>query len=277
MVTDAVSAARMRAVLLAVFCILFWVAAGKLNSMPRHVVAREIEILLPVWVQVLMAGGERNLAANIAAIRGLVVATEKLRPEEYEFLARVQQDVSWLNPAHEDNYYAAAAILPWSGQLDAAQLILARATAARPFDYQPAFLYAFHLYHFKGDSIGAAKWLRDAAEKLPDDDNKLVMQNLAARWVDKASNLELAIQVVEALAKQTGRRDFRRYLETRVERLRMLQSLREAAKRFSILRGRAPDTLDELVSSGVIDKLPADPFGIGFAIDATGEVVMKAY
>ena len=275
MLTEGVFGAKMRVALLAIFCMVFWLTAGKLNSLPRHAAAREIEILLPVSVQVLMAGGERNLAANIAAIRGLVVATEKLRPEDYKFLAKVQMDVSWLNPAHEDNYYAAAAILPWSGQLDAAQLILARATGARPFDYQPAFLYAFHLFHFKGDAIGAAKWLRDAAEKLPEGDDKLVMQNLAARWVDKSPNLELAIQVVEALAKQAGRRDFRRYLETRVERLRMLQSLRGAAKRFFNLRGRAPHELNELVSSGVIDKLPVDPFGIGFAIDATGEVVMK--
>jgi hypothetical protein len=124
--------------------------------------------------------------------------------------------------------------------------------------------------------LGAAQWLRDAAVRLPEDDNRLVMQNIAARWVDKASDIDMAIRVVEALAKQAGRRDFRRYLETRVERLRTLQRLREAAAKFVSLQGRRPVTLDELVTSGVLNKLPKDPFGFGYAINANSEIIMKS-
>lgn len=254
----------------------FWILAPKLDSLPRNTVAREIEVLLPVWAQVLMTAGDRNLAANVAAIRGAVVATEKMRPEEYDILAKVQLDASWLNPLHEDNYYIAGAILPWSGQFDAAQTILARATHARYFDYMPAFLYGFNLYHFKGDALGAAQWLRDAAVKLPEDDNRLVLQNIAARWAEKTKDPELAVRVVEALAKQAVRKDFKRYLETRVERLRMLLRLQEAARKFESMSGRRLNSLDELVSSGVLKALPVDPFGIGFTIDSSGEIVFKS-
>jgi hypothetical protein len=100
-------------------------------------------------------------------------------------LGQVQKDASWLNPAHEDNYYIATAILPWEGQVDPTQVILRRATLARFFDYQPPFYYAFNQVHFKGDAFGASEWLRQAAEKLPDPEERVTLADFAARWLDR--------------------------------------------------------------------------------------------
>ena len=156
--------------LLALALALCFVAtAERLKTVPRQAVDLELQVALPLFVQVFMSAGDRYLAANLAAIRALVVTTDKMRPEDYRILGKIQEDASWLNPAHEDNYYIATAILPWNGELDAAQTILKRASQARQFDYQPAFYYAFHLLHFKGDAVGASAWLRAAAEKLPSD------------------------------------------------------------------------------------------------------------
>lgn len=258
-----------------VLAVVFVVTAERLKSVGRQSVSVEIQVALPLFVQVFMAAGDRNLAANIAAIRALVVSTDKMRPEQYRILGKVQEDVSWLNPAHEDNYYIAAAILPWSGELDAAQKILARASRARSFDYQPAFFYAFHLLHFKGDAVGASAWLREAAEKLPEGDERLQMQNLAAIWLDKAQDIDLAIRVVEAMAGQSKRKDFRNYLEQRVTRLRALQQLRTAAASFQQRHGRPLTDLRELVDSGYIRALPSDPFGFGYVLDKQGRIVLR--
>jgi hypothetical protein len=114
---------------------VFVSSAQHLKLAPRQSVNVEMQVALPLFVQVAMAGGDRFLAANIAAIRALWVDNFKMQREEFKVLAKVQEDVSWLNPGHEDNYYIAAAILPWNGELDAAQRILARATMARRFDY----------------------------------------------------------------------------------------------------------------------------------------------
>lgn len=253
----------------------FFASARFLQTAPRQRVDVEMQVALPLFIQVFMTAGDRFLAANVAAIRALVASTGKMKPEDYTVLAKVQRDVSWLNPAHEDNYYIAAAILPWAGQLDAAQTILARASLARPFDYQPAFYYAFHLLYFKGDALGAANWARAAAEKLPDPDERLAMQNFAARWLDKARDLDLAIRIVRVMAKQSKRPDFRRYLEQRVERLQNLKALRAAAAMFREQQGRPPATLDELVRSKLLPAVPGDPFGFGFAIDVKGEIVLR--
>lgn len=252
-------------------------AAQQLKSAPRQTVSVEMQVALPLFVQVFMAMGDRNLAANIAAIRALVVATDKMRPEEYAILGKVQKDVSWLNPAHEDNYYIAFAVLPNYGEVDAAQTILARASRVRFFDYQPSFFYAFNLFFIKRDVVAASAWLREAAEKLPDDNQRLTMQNMAARWIDKADDVDVAIRVVEALARQARRKDFRDYLETRVKRLHMLQELRTAAALFEERNGRRPVSVDELLSSGTLRKMPVDPFGFGFEVDARGQIVLRTF
>ena len=255
--------------------LVFVFSAERLKSAPRQSISVEMRVALPLFVQVFMAMGDRHLAANFSAIRALVVAPEKMRPEEFRILAKVQEDVSWLNPAHEDNYYIAFAILAQFGELDSAQTILARASRARFFDYQPSFFYAFNQWYYKHDPAGAAAWLREAAEKLPDPDQRLTMQNMAARWIDKAQDTELAIRVVEAMAKEAKRRDFRAYLELRVVRLRQLHQLRIAAVAYRERFGQPLPNLQELVSSGILPALPQDPFGFGFGFDRQGEIVLR--
>ncbi len=256
--------------LLLVGVAVFLGSNAALDRQKRVSASAEIQVALPLFVQVLMAGGDRFLAANLGAIRSLITETAKMDPDEYKILARVQVDASWLNPAHEDNYYIASAILPWNGQVEAAQVVLRRASIARPFDYQPAFYYAFNLAQFKGDMFGASQWLRTAAAKLPDENERLTMENFAARWLDHANDLTLAINVVEAMAKQAKRSDFRKYLLLRAQRLRDLLALRQAADAYREKFGQPLQRLDELVGSHLIAALPVDPFGFGYSVDARG-------
>lgn len=250
--------------------LLFIGTSVSLRQQKRVNASAEIQVALPLFVQVFMAGGDRFLAANLGSIRALITESARMHPDEYTILAKVQADASWLNPAHEDNYYVATAVLPWNAQVDAAQTVLRRASLARPFDYQPAFYYAFNLVHFNGDAAGASEWLRIAAAKLPNDDERLIMENYAARWLDKADDLGLAIAVVESMAKQAKRKDFRNYLLLRAQRLRDLLALRQAAERFRQKTGQPAQTLEQLVSNGFLATLPVDPFGIGYSLDDRG-------
>lgn len=254
--------------------IIFLCSVEALKLQPRSRVSPELQVVLPLFVQVGMSGGDRYLAANLAAIRALVTNTKNMTADQFVLLAHIQDDASWLNPAHEDNYYIAAAILPWNGQLEAAQRILRRASQARPYDYQPAFLYAFNLFYFNGDALSAADWLRRAAEKL-NDDEKLALQNIAAKWLDRSKDLDSAIGVVSALASQAKRKDFRAYLETRVLRLKDLKLLRAKAADFRQRYGRNIESMNDLVESGLLKTLPEDPFGFGFDLDQRGEVILR--
>lgn len=253
----------------------FFLAQKRLQSMQRPVVTTEIQVALPVFAQVVLMGGDRYLAANWAAVRALVTETMRMTPDEFHILGLVQQDAAWLNPAHEDNYYIAAAILPWEGQVDAAQSVLRRATAARPYDYQPPFYYAFNLFHFLGDSSAASAWLRQAAPKLGNADERIMLEDFAARWLDRSHDLELAARIVDAMAAQTKRKDFADYLHQRSRRLRDLAALRQAASSYRERFGRSPEALHDLVRAGLIAEEPADPFGLGFGLNAEGVPIFR--
>ncbi|MDE2598997.1 MAG: hypothetical protein KGL40_05180 [Rhodocyclaceae bacterium] len=255
---------------------VFVYAQERLEGRPRLRPAGEIGVALPLFIQVALAGGDRYFAANIAAVRALVTDPGKMTADEFHVLARVQEDVSWLNPYHEDNYYTAASVLPWYGQLESAQVILRRAMLARPFDYQPGFFYGFDLLHFRHDPAAASAALREAASRMPDDsDDRMMLENMAARWLDRVDDLDMAIEVVEAMAKGGNRKDFRDYLKLRAQRLRMLKEVRTAAAAYRQQTGQPVRSLDQLVAARLLKAVPVDPFGMGFTIDANGRVFLK--
>jgi len=261
-------------VLLLLGALAFAFATDRLASVKRVDPSPELAVALPLFVQVAMAGGDRHLAANMAFVRALVTESQRMTADDYRLLAKIQRDVAWLNPAHEDNYYIAAAILAWNREVNAAQYVLRRAAQARPFDYQPSFFYSFNLYYFDKDPVAASAWLREAAEKLDDPNERLAMRNFAARWLDRSKDLELAIRVIEAMATHERRPDFRKYLLRRVERLRILAGLREAADRYRRQTGQPLKQIDQLVAAGLIDAVPADPFGFGFAVGKDGDPII---
>jgi hypothetical protein len=56
-----------------------------------------------------------------------------MKAEDYAVQAKLQRDIAWFNPLHEDNYYIGAAMLPWNGELDAAQYVLRKASDGADF------------------------------------------------------------------------------------------------------------------------------------------------
>jgi hypothetical protein len=250
--------------------LLYGMALWRLNGVPHASMVQEMQVALPRFVQVAMAGGDRYLAANMAAWRSLVASTEKMQQDNFAVQGRLQADASWLNPAHEDNYYVAAAILPWFGELETAQYVLRRASEARPYDWQPALYYAFNIYHFERDPVRAAQWLQKSAPHVRLESDRYMLENIAVFWFEKGYQPATALKILESMAATARSGGFRKYLETRAERLRLVLALQEAAEIYRIRHGRAIRSLQELVDTKLITDIPVDPFGIGFGVNDKG-------
>lgn len=225
-----------------------------------------LSVALPVPLQMLYAGGDRYLAANVGAWRAIMVGTGELPAATLRALAQVQEDVSWLNPWHEDNYYTAAAILPWAGELAPTQTILRRATAARRHDVYPPFYYAFNQWYFAGDVAGGVASLLVAAEHSRDPGERQALTVMAARWSEQSDETATAIAMVHAMAERTRDRALKDYLGLREQRLHGLLTLRQAAQKFAAEHGRAPRSLDEMLAGGLVARIPEDPLGGGYAV-----------
>lgn len=235
-----------------------------------------MSIAIPVPMQMLYAAGDRFLAANIGAWRAIVVGTQKLPPETLSALAKVQEDVSWLNPRHEDNYYTAAAILPWEGKVASAQTVLWRASEALPEDVYPPFYYGFNQAHFLGDIPGAVQAFHLAAQHAQDVGTRQALTVIAAKWSEKADDATLAVQMVRVMAEGTRDKALKEYLNLRIERLEQLKVLREAQNQYLRSQGKPLNELSDLVDAGILPKMPEDPLGGGFALKNNTIVLLPA-
>lgn len=262
---------RYTCLLFALACFLAYSALlPVLYSQKRGLVSSEMEVALPRFVQVLMAAGDRFLAANIAGFRALVVSTDTMSTDKYHVLGLVQSDAAWLNPAHEDNYYIAAAILPWNGEVAAAQYVLKQATFARVFDWQPPFYYGFNALHFFKDPTTGGEWMRIAAEHTQDEMEQIQLQQLAANSVSKGDDIEQSIRLHRMMAKGTRHKSFARFLEKRAVRLENLQVIKQAATRYREVFGRNPYYIQDLVDVAYLATMPRDPFDMQYALDGQG-------
>lgn len=259
--------------LLALGCfIAYAVIVPRLFDRPRAPPAAEMQVALPRFVQVLMAGGDRYLAANLAGFRALVSTPHTMAAENFHVLGIVQSDAAWLNPAHEDNYYIAAAILPWYGEVDATDFILRRSTQARPFDWQPPFYLAFNSMHFRKNPVEGAKWLLEAAHHVSSEIEQIELEQLAALWVAKGEDAEFAIRMHRSMASGTQNKGFARFLERRATRLENLLQLNQAVEKWRAQNGRVPAGLEELVARKMIGEVPSDPFGGHYFLAPSGKV-----
>jgi len=265
-------AERNRGLLLALACLAAnAVIVPRLFERPRPPASAEMQVALPRFVQVMMAGGDRFLAANLAGFRALVSDPYAMTAENFRILALVQSDTASLNPAHEDNYYIAAAILPWHGEVEATQFILRRATAARPFDWQPPFYYAFNAMHFLKNPAEGAEWLREAARHTTDEMEQINFQQLAALWASKGEDPEFAIRMHRAMARESKHKGFANFLEKRAARLENLLTIDRAIARFRAAAGRTPERLEDLLAAGLLPAIPEDPFRGRYLIDRNGK------
>lgn len=256
----------------AVAWLVFGLAVDRLSGFRLPTPRSDLLVNLPRGIQVALSGGDRYLAANIATARALVASTE-VDEVGLGVQSAIQTDVAHLNPGHEDNYYLAAASLVGSDFHVQGQEVLFRAIGARPFDFIPPFFYGVHRMHYDRDPLGGAKWVQVAAERSAEEATRIALEKTAVRWIQRGQDPAMAASVLEAMAKQARHSTLRHYIEQRASQARVLVSLEEAVARYVGLAGRQPRKLEDLLMPGVLEAIPDDPLGNGFALDAQGKPV----
>lgn len=239
------------------------------KAMPRSKAIENINVAISPGVQIALAGGDPFLAANLAVFRATMVSVQDLSPADYPTLARVQDDASQLNPAQSDNYYIAQGVLPWIGEHHTAINILERATLSRPTDFLPPYFLGFDYMYFEKAFEEAGFYYRQAANRV-EGKNRDALLNHAAKFMEKGEDPETAVQFISGLIESTRNEGLRQFLRARIVRLKRLVILREAAAKYQQMNHRPPEKLDDLVESGILQALPADPLGIGYRLDEHG-------
>lgn len=249
-----------------------WVSGLSLPK-PDRSQAGQLEIAPSVPLMLVGAFGDRYLAANLGSWRATVLGGGDLPDYSLAALAKIQEDVSWFNPRHEDNYYMATAVLPWNGYVDATQLILDRATESRINDPLPPFYLALNRLGFEGDVLGAAAALRIAARYVEEEPARLYFLELAGNWEEKKRDYSFPVTMLRKMAATSRSKSLKQFMELQVARLEGLAILGKAAEKFERDKQRSPLSLAELVTEGAIKKLPEDPTGVGYGLK-NGNVIL---
>lgn len=225
-------------------------------------------VVIPPPIQVLLAGGDRFLAANIEAIRALTLTSDspEAAADNISFGIRSRNAVAHLNPCHEDNYYLANALLTWGGAASQGSEVLRLATACRFWDEIPPFFYGFNLYYFDRDTPQAHRILNQAADRAKENApalRKLAIMLTAESFKDDAA----ALSYLENERDNARDARLRETLTKRVVRLQGLITLREAQASYERKYGTPLTAPEILIAQGFLSSFPVDPLNIGYEFD----------
>ncbi|WP_018150646.1 hypothetical protein [Leeia oryzae] len=239
-----------------------WSASGYKPSLSQP------EVVLPAPISIVLAGGDKHLAGNLLFFRVLVASLQQLDEGMQQNLANLQQQVSVLLPAHEDNYYVAAATLPWFGKVKEANLILHRAGEARPHDPYPFFFEGFNLQYFFGDYYHGAQMVERAALAAPQ--FKVALQVIAAKWYARTPTPGLSGQALDLLIAQAREPAFKQFLQKQKARHELLLSLNKKVAMFRMQMHRLPSSWQDMIEAGLLTEEPKDPLGAALMVDNQG-------
>jgi tetratricopeptide (TPR) repeat protein len=222
----------------------------------------------------MMSLGNRELAATLIFYNAQFYFGEKYawrrEAPEYQRLFVALDKATDLDPRNMDCYYFAQGLFSdIKPAIPVLNRLLEKGMRHRKQDwYLPFFISANYYFQLK-DPVKAAEYLQRAAVLNPDN---ALFASLSARMLYQGNQTKTAITYLEAFIKETRNPAVRKKLLLRLRALTIIHFLENAITDFTEKKGRPPRALDEVVTAGLIDKIPADPYGGTFFLDETGKV-----
>lgn len=259
-------------------CLLYAAVVVPLAAQMRE---RPVEVKLgyvpAARVVKLVAGDQKTLLAELNILRVLFyygALVEKwrdnvvIRPEYYNMFKTLESAII-LDPYNMDAYYFAQAAFTWEiGRARDVNRLLDYGMRHRTWDWSLPFYAGFNAAYFLKDYPAAASYMERAAEITGDS----LFTKLAARYHYEAGAGELGVAFLDTMIAQATEPRLKHVYQLRKEALLAVEAIEEAIEKFRANLGRDPQQLEELTARGILDDLPADPYGGTFYLDEQGKV-----
>ena len=224
--------------------------------------------------------GYQHLGADLLWLRLLQVWGKKKNTDnEYEWIYHALDVITTLDPRYAYAYYVGGvALTNYANRPDLSNRLLEKGHHNNPGEWNLPFLLGYNHYFALGDATKGAEYIGRAARTpgAPD-----FLPGLATRMHAEAGNPDVALQFLEALWKENPDLVVREKLETRAKEVmieRDLRMLERAVKQYHTQHLVSPKTLADLATSGYLDRVPPEPFGGSYLLDAkTGQVTSSTH
>lgn len=233
------------------------------------------EVLKPMLL------GYHHLGADLIWLRAIQVLGDKVvRDQDYQWLYHALDVVTTLDPQYAYAYDVGGTVLAeLAGRVDLSNRLLEKGLEPNPTSWRLPFLLGFNHFFLLGEHLKAAEYMARAS-RVPGGSAEgpppYYVPRLASRLYAQGKSPDVAIEFLEAMLRQTTEPLIREQLQRRIRRVgleRDLQQLEGAVQRYEQVKKRAPSSLGELVASGLLAKIPEEPYGGQYLLDpTTGEV-----
>jgi len=222
-------------------------------------------------------GDQKLLVAHAAVVKVLVyfgTLVEKLQnkivlPPEYQNMYTTLQTAAKLDPYNNDAYYFAQAAFTWEvGRAKEVNQMLDYGMKYRTWDYMLPFFAGFNAAYFLKQYEPAARYMQRAAELS----GNPLLTTLAARYYYESDKSKIGIDFLEMMEKGAKDEQTRKLYRLRRSGLQAVLSIQVAMSQFKKQYGRLPGRLGELIESGILKRLPEDPYGGRFYLDNLGNI-----
>jgi hypothetical protein len=225
----------------------------------------------------LVSGDQRFLVAELSVLKvffyfGSVI--EKINNStaivpEYRNMYKLLETGVKLDPYNSDAYYFAQAAFTWEvGRAEDVNKMLVYGMKYRTWDYTLPFFAGFNAAYFLKDYQAAAGYMKQAAEMS----GNPLYTTLAARYFYESRREGLGIAFLDYMEKSATDPNSKRVYALRKEALIAISVLDSAVARFKALHKKLPTDLEQLVQSGLLKKIPKDPYGGWFYLDKDGMI-----
>ncbi|MBI5559148.1 MAG: hypothetical protein HY885_16100 [Deltaproteobacteria bacterium] len=239
---------------------------------------------LPPIALLAIAGEFKGLMSDYLTMEaGAQLGTELVRNPDGSFRI-VKKQYDWpnihrlfvasqtLDPSFAQTFIVAQGWLPWepANMIAETQEILKIAAKNRPWDWQPTHFMGFNAYYFLKNSGEAGRFFLEAAKtpKAP-----TFLSILGARLAQKGGETEAAIVLMKSMLDDKTEND-PGYSDI-VDRLQALEGvllIEKGAQQYEKNYGRKLSSLEELISSGILASLPANPYKVPYCMDRNGVI-----
>lgn len=190
-------------------------------------------------------------------------------PPDYQSMSRIIHGTVKLDPYNMDAYYFSQALLVWDvGAYQIATDLLVYGMKYRSWDWYLPFFAGFNSAYFLKDYPNAAKYYQRAAELS----GEWLFATLAGRYMQKTGQTELAMVYLTTMAKSARNQAIKKLYQVRLQALQAARIIEMARDSYLQSGGSLPVSVEDLVRTGHLASIPADPYGGKFYLEADGKV-----